>query len=122
MVQNWEAVAWSTDVVKDQLRYGKLKGLIKKSLPIGIRQTKINLKQTHSKRITITMLPSNTKFINPYTFLGIMVGTRDSNTNQTRTPNNSPITDTELSGSASATLSVHCSYNERHPDFHMAKV
>ncbi len=125
MVQTLEAVAWDPIVVRQQRRYGKLKGLLKKSLPIGIRTTTMNLdNQNKYKKITINMLPSNAKFINPYTFLGLMVHCHQTTTmilydkDRDVLGTNAGFTNQ----SPHINFSVHCSYNERNPDFHMAKV
>ncbi len=71
--QQTEDVAWDPSVVKDQLRYGKLKALLRKQLPIGVRTSFMNIKKSNHKRIKFGFLPSSAKFINPYTFLGLMV-------------------------------------------------
>ncbi len=123
MAQTWEAVAWDPAVVHDQRRYGKLKGLLRKSLPFGIRRVDMNLLKSHRKRITITTIPSNAKFINAYTFLGLMIYVPKATTNAIRKMHvNSPITDTEIGAQAHATFTIQCKYNERNPEFHMAKV
>ncbi len=124
MAQDMEAVAWDPLVLRDQRRYGKLKGLIKKSLPMGIRTTTMNLKQNHNKKITIRMLPSNAKFINPYTFLGLMVFVHQTTTMKLYEPDRDVLATTSgfTSDSLHLNLSVNYQYNERNPEFHMAKV
>jgi len=118
-----EAVAWDAGVIHDQRRYGKLKGLIKKSLPIGIRRVNMNMEKSKHKRITIRFNPSNTKFINPYTFLGIMINVPKATDNTLRKLHiHSPLTATDITANAYASCSIQCTFNERNPDFHMAKV
>jgi len=123
MVQNIEAIAWSAEVVKDQRRYGKLKGLLKKSLPIGIRNVQYTDLTKPIKKITIRFNPSNTKFINPYTFLGLMINVPKATTGVLQDIDIAQIyPDTETSASAQLGFTVKVTYNERNPDFHMAKV
>ncbi len=118
-----EAVAWDGQIVKDQQRYGKVKGLLKKVLPMGIRRVIVNTKRAQGKRITIRFVPSNAKFINPYTFLGIMLNRVQCVTNQLRIPDvHSVVSGAEVSGAAHASFTIQCKYNERNPEFHMAKV
>ncbi len=126
MTQVIEAVAWDNEVVKDQMRYGKVKGLLKKLVPIGIRTATVRNTQPTGgrKTIKINFLPSNTKFINPYTFLGVMVRVR-----QMKAIASLDVTNDQLGNIADTTVDLdpiffawHCSYNERNPDFHMAKV
>jgi len=121
-----EGVNFSKEVLTDQKRYGRIKGLIKKCMPIGLRSVYI---KTHSvagglKRIKINFTPSNAKFINPYTFLGLMVHATPSITNTVYDSSlHQPINfldltaDTEFIG-----FGVHVQYDERNPEFHMGKV
>jgi len=123
MGQNLEAVAWSAELVKDQRRYGKLKGLLKKSLPIGIRSVQYRDLSKPIKRITIRFNPSNTKFINPYTFLGLMINVPKA---VGQVSNDQDIAQvypsTETAANAALAFTCKATYNERNPDFHMAKV
>ncbi len=123
-MQILEAVAWDPLVLRDQRKYGKLKGLLKKSLPIGIRTTTMNLKKNHNKKIHFKFLPSNAKFINPYTFLGLMVFVHQTTTLKLYEHERDVLSTTGgfTTGSLHLNLSVRCTFNERNPDFHMAKV
>jgi len=124
MAQLPEGVAWQPGIVKDQRRYGKLKGLLKKSLPIGIRTTTMNLLKSHHKTIRINMLPSNTKFINPYTFLGLMVTLHQVDALATYDRDEDILFTTSgvTQNSLHCNFAVRCTFNERNPEFHMAKV
>jgi len=124
MAQILEAVAWDGNVLREQQRYGKLKGLLKKSLPIGVRTITMNLTQKKNKKITFRFNPSNTKFINPYTFLGLMVYVHETTTLKLYDRDKHILATTTgfTADSLHINMSVTCSYNERNPEFHMAKV
>ncbi len=123
-----EACALDLELIRDQRRYGKVKGLLKKLLPIGIRRIYVkgnDAKTGGYKRIKINFVPSNAKFINPYTFLGFMIKIRPMATTVALTDP----TNNQLSAIADTTAdevhmrcSWHCQFNERNPEFHMAKV
>jgi len=118
-----EGVAWLPNIVKDQQRYGKVKGLLRKVLPIGVRTIHMNMKKSVRKRIKITFVPSNAKFINPYTFLGIMLRVPKTTTVILIDQDvNQIMSNSDTSTSAHFLFSIKCKYNERNPEFHMAKV
>ncbi len=121
-----EGVSFSSEILKDQARYGRIKGLIRKCLPIGYRTTFVKMQTVAGgrKKLTFNFTPSNAKFINPYTFLGLMIhipgtisiGLLDPTLHQSI--NQADVTaDTEF-----VIVTVHVQYNERNPEFHMGKV
>jgi len=59
--QTWEGVNFSSEVMKDQKRYGRIKGLIKKCMPIGFRSVYLRARSVagYSKRISLNFTPSN---------------------------------------------------------------
>jgi len=121
--QTIEEVAWQPEIIKDQMRYGKLKGLLRKSLPFGIRTSMITTAGSYMKRITIRAIPSNTKFINPYTFLGLMFWCKKVASGVLiNIDENQTWIDTESETSSQLNVALKCTYNERNPEFHMAKV
>ncbi len=126
MVQTLEGVNFSKEVYTDQLRYGTLKGLIKKCMPIGLRNTYINVRQAGGahKRIKLNFTPSNAKFINQYTFLGLLIIVDQVNAIATMDATlHQPINITNITADSEfVACAVHVSYNERNPDFHMSKV
>ncbi len=125
--QTIEAVNWETDVVLDQMRYGRVKGLLKKLLPIGIRRKRVQFKDKvggHA-RISFNFVPSNSKFINPYTFLGLMIKVPQvsavNSAIQRDQDQMALITETTVDTDVLWFVwSVR--FNERNPDFHMGKV
>ncbi len=124
--QTLEGINWSEEIVTDQLRRGKVKELLRKFLPIGIRSLFVRGQTTagYHKKITINFIPSSSKFINPYTFLGLMI----------RIPQTEQISGLSIEhdqpfnevNSAIDGLFVivagHVTFNERNPDFHQGKV
>jgi len=120
-----EGVNFDPEVLLDQRRYGKVKGLIKKCMPIGYRKVWLSPRTVggYTKRITLNFTPSNAKFINPYTFLGLLiscpqVAAANVISRSTQSVSNVDSTaDTEF-----ILIYVNVSYNERNPEFHMAKV
>ncbi len=123
--QEIEFVAIQPDVIRDQRRYGKLKGLIKKVMPIGWRTVNMNMMKSRHHRITINFVPSNAKFINPYTFLGIAIYTHNA---FAFVGHDDYIHQPFGTGDITTTNTPHvfhylkCKFNERNPEFHMAKV
>ncbi len=123
--QNPEAVSWLPQIVGDQRRYGKLKGLLKKSLPAGIRRTTLHVKYGIGghKKIRINFIPRNARFINPYTFLGLMVrlpqavGVAEHDRRE-----DAYILDAEVLVTDIVHFAWSIQFDERNPDFHMAKV
>ncbi len=121
-----EGVNFSEEVLKDQLRYGRIKGLIKKCLPIGYRSSFVKGRTVagYGKRLTFNFTPSNAKFINPYTFLGLLINTPemvsegviDPTVHQIASASDFTV-DTEF-----MMFAVHVQYDERNPEFHMGKV
>ncbi len=123
--QELEHVNLLPNILKDQKRYGKLKGLIKKVMPIGWRTVNFNIAKNQHKRITINFVPSNAKFINPYTFLGIAIYCHDVDSFVNY---DMDVHQPFRTGDVVTTDDPHmyfylkCTYNERNPEFHMAKV
>ncbi len=119
-----ESVAWDAALIRDQQRYGRLKGLLRKVLPLGIRTTFINTLRSTHKRIRFDFIPSNAKFINPYTFLGLLINVPDATTVALHIPEDtqdflySEITIEDIG----VNMFLKVKFNERNPDFHMAKV
>ncbi len=125
--QTLEGVAWDSAVVRDQMIYGKVKGLLKKLLPLGVRTSSLKFRAVNGghRRLTFNFLPSNCKFINPYTFLGLML--RVKTTAATVLNQDARIHQPFLQAKVGADIdhihfSWHVQFNERNPDFHMAKV
>ncbi len=121
-----EAVAFSPEILKDQKRYGRIKGLIKKCMPIGYRSIYLHAKTVGGfhKKLTFNFTPSNAKFINPYTFLGMLV--HFPQTEQIATldiDHDQPINEGDMTVDTEYTsVTWHVSYDERNPEFHMGKV
>lgn len=127
MAQTIEGVAWDTLVVNDQLRYGRLKGLMKKLLPIGLRQGRVRHNSSTlggHKRINFNFIPRNARFINPYTFLGLMVRTKQVVATASHNREVHQFADIGLTTVDADLLHFSWSvkFDERNPDFHMAKV
>ncbi len=124
--QNVEAIAWSYETVTDQLRYGRLKGLMKKCMPIGYRTTNIRPKTIGGavKRLTFNFVPSNSKFINPYTFLGLLIDFPQAVTPSTiDVTKDQPVNEVNFTeDSHIINVGMHVQYSERNPDFDMSKV
>ncbi len=121
-----EGVNFSPEILSDQLRYGRIKGLIKKCMPIGFR-TKFVRGRTvagYSARITFNFVPSNAKFINPYTFLGLLIHVPQTETaNQLEGQHDQPILEGDVTADTQKIIfMIHVQYNERNPEFHMGKV
>ncbi len=124
--QKLEAVAFSVEALKDQRRYGMLKGLLRKLLPIGLRTAVVTNSYASGghKRLTFKFIPKNTKFINPYTFLGLFLKVRQMAEQNAIDPSNDQlgnITDTTLNGTPMI-IAYHIQYDESNPEFHMAKI
>ncbi len=121
-----EAVAFDPEVFKDQMRYGRIKGLLKKCTPIGYRSLFIRGRTVagYTKRITFNFTPSNAKFINPYTFLGILIRISNATATNVLDPqHDQPILLTDVTSNVeNVVCSVHVQYDERNPEFHMGKV
>jgi len=126
MAQTIEGVNFSKEALTDQRRYGMLKGLIRKSMPIGIRTIFLRVSQSGGahKRITINFTPSGAKFINPYTFMGILFHMPQVNAISSLDPTlHQPINIANIAADTEFIITaIHVSYNERNPDFHMGKV
>ncbi len=124
--QKIEGVNFSLGVLRDQKRYGKIKGLIKKCMPIGLRSLIVRGRTVagYTKRITINFTPSNAKFINPYTFLGLLISMPPLYTNQTRDPLDAQVINYAdiTSNTEFIAVSVNVRFDERNPEFHMGKV
>ncbi len=124
--QTIESVDWDPEVVSDQRKYGKVKGLLKKFLPIGIKRGYIQFKTIDGghRRITINFIPSNAKYINPYTGLFLMFRIPQANAIATANSKiHQPIDGADVSADLQKIiLHWHVSYFERNPEFHMAKV
>ncbi len=124
--QTIEGVAFSPEVLKDQLRYGRIKGLIKKCLPLGYRTVMLRARTVagFTKRLTFNFTPSNAKFINPYTFLGLLIVVPQTETMQTiDMEHDQPILESDVTiDTQHIVVSVHVKYDERNPEFHMGKV
>ncbi len=124
--QIWEGVNFSAEILKDQKRYGRIKGLIKKCMPIGYRTVVIRGRTvaSYTKRLTFNFTPSNAKFINPYTFFGLLIHfPQVALKNQLDPSLYQPINiDDTTADSEFILVSVHVQYNERNPEFHMGKV
>ncbi len=128
MVQTHEAVAMDIEIIRDQLRYGKVRQLLRKLMPIGIRKVTLftdKNKLGGHKTITIRFVPSNSKFINPYTFLGFFIKARVMATTTAlidpTVHQMAKIADT-VADEAQIHVSWHLQFDERNPEFHMAKV
>lgn len=121
-----EAVAWSSEIVRDALKYGSVKGLLKKMLPIGIRNKLLRWNFSKGKmfKLTFNFTPSNSKYINPYTFLGLMIRMRQAvAVNLTDASNDQLVNIAHTTADASSVIYLwHVSYFERNPDFHMARI
>jgi len=121
-----EGVNFDIEQMKDQLRYGRIKGLLRKCMPIGFRSTFVKPRTTSgaSKRLKFRFTPSNAKFINPYTFLGLLISIPTTAGISLLDPTvHSPIDQADLTVNTEYVIcSVHVSYNERNPEFHMGKV
>ncbi len=122
-----EAVAWDSEIVRDQRRYGKIKGLLRKTLPIGIRKGRVNSRANKGgghTRFTINFIPSNAKFINPYTFLGCMIRLKQVSALATLDATVHQLLDIAdvANDVEDIQFAWHCQFNERNPEFHMAKV
>jgi len=121
-----EHVAFDSEVLRDQKRYGRIKGLIKKCMPMGYRTLMIRSRTLagFAKRLTINFTPSNAKFINPYTFLGLLLHVDNASAISTWDPTNSQsIKNGDLTNDTEEVLfAVHVQYDERNPEFHMGKV
>ncbi len=122
-----EAVVWDTEVIRDQLRYGKIKGLLRKILVGGLRTTSLRTydKVGGHKKLTFRFTPSAAKFINPYTFFGIAIKQRQISATLAAHNNmeNQPSDIFDIGADAGdINFSWHVHYNERNPEFHMAKV
>ncbi len=124
--QTLEGVNFSQEQLYDQKRYGKIRGLIKKCMPIGYRRMYIRTNSVAGtrKKITINFTPSNAKYINPYTFLGLLVNLPVSVAISSVDPTiHQPVLFTDLTSDTELiAFSVHAQYNERNPEFHMGKV
>ncbi len=121
-----EGVNFDQEVLKDQLRYGRIRGLLKKCLPIGYRSVYVRIRTVAggSKRLKFRFVPSNAKFINPYTFLGLLINTPQVIATNVMDPTlHQPVRIADVSSNGPSIIcSVHASYNERNPEFHMGKV
>ncbi len=121
-----EGINFDSEVLRDQLRYGKIKGLLKKCLPIGFRTSFIKGRSVagYSKRIKFNFTPSNAKFINPYTFLGLLVSCPTVvASNLIDTTKDQLITPGDITDDTEAIhINFHVQYDERNPEFHMGKV
>ncbi len=125
MVQTWEGVNFSEEVLRDQMRYGRIRGLIRKSMPIGLRPVYIRrLDKGQHKRITINFTPSNSKFINQHTFLGLLLNMPQTNVSTSMDASiHQPINQGDITADSQLLIvAVHVQYDERNPDFHMGKV
>lgn len=121
-----ESVAFTNETLTDQLKYGRVRGLLRKMLPIGIRNKKFKwmFNKSQHMRITIKFLPSSVKFINPYTGLFLLIDMPQKMTSinlwernhQHQHPANLVIDATGLN------FLVTSTFFERNPEFHMAKV
>jgi len=124
--QVMEGVNFDSEVLTDQLRYGRIKGLIRKCMPIGFRTKFLNAQTTasFSKRITFNFTPSNAKFINPYTFMGLLVEMPQTTTTSTiDVTQHQSVSQAEMvADTYGVIVLVHVQYNERNPEFHMGKV
>ncbi len=121
-----EGISWDPEVLKDQRRYGRIKGLIKKCMPIGMRSVTLRGRSVagYAKRITINFTPSNAKFINPYTFLGVVLYMPSNGAiNAWDKDIHQPVSDADLTSNTEYVIfAVHAQYDERNPEFHMGKV
>ncbi len=124
--QKIEGVDFNSEIFRDQMRYGKVRGLLKKCTPIGLRDLYITNHTANavSKTIRINFTPSNAKFINPHTFLGLLVVfVQQNNDSNLNAKYSQPNTNTDItSGALPVIVAVHVQYNERNPEFHMSKV
>ncbi len=124
--QALEGVNFGDEVLRDQLRYGRVKGLIKKCMPIGFRTAMIRGRSVagYTKRLTFNFTPSNAKFINPYTFLGLLLHCPQSVSLPVfDSSRDQPIQRGDLTlNTEFVNFGVHVQYNERNPEFHMGKV
>ncbi len=121
-----EGVNWSTEVYRDQRRYGTVKGLLKKIFPIGVRTLVVRNPYATGghKRLTFNFVPRNAKFINPYTFLGVLIHIRQMSELNLIDPTIHQlgnISDTTVDGSP-LVVAWHAQYDEDNPEFHMAKI
>lgn len=121
-----EGVNFDKEVLMDQLRYGKIKGLLKKCLPIGYRRTTLRAGTTtgFTKKLTFNFVPRNAKFINQYTFLGLLVRVPQASTISTLDISvDQPVDQATIAADSEKIIFAwNIEYNERNPEFHMAKV
>lgn len=126
MAQTIEGVNFNPNSLRDQMRYGKIKGLLKKTLPIGWRTTVIRGRTTggYVKRLTFRFTPSNAKFINPYTFLGLAIYCRQTEATATIDPTiDQSILESDITADTEKLMfMVHVKFDQRNPEFHMGKV
>ncbi len=125
--QTMEGITFSKEVFKDHLRYSKLKELLRTFLPVGFRTKycKASFDNGFHKRIKFDFVPSGAKFINPYTFLGLLVSLPQeaASTAVHDSSNHQPfVSGTVSSGTLGVLFLYHITFDQRNPEFHMAKV
>jgi len=127
MAQTLEGVNWSEEIVTDQLRRGKVKELLRTFLPIGLRTVYVRSRAGdagYTKRININFVPSKSKFVNPYTFLGLMIRVPQTETiSGMSIEHDQPINEVNVTiDTEFIDIAGHVTFNERNPDFHQGKV